>query len=450
MKRKLCLLALSCPFFPRPFIGSIGIVVGIIILLVINNTAYPQTLKIGDQLPDVKVEHVIHHSSSEINLADYRGQIIILDFWATWCSPCISLLPKTDSLQRVFEGQVKFLPVTYESREKVEKLLSRSGKLQHVNIPIATSDNILREFFPHKELPHYVWINREGMVMAITGHNEVNEDNIRKMLSNNQPALAEKKDALLKYDKQIPLLLGGFLASKDHLYFESLVTGYIEGLSSRYDIIRDGDENIQRITAVNATYSRLFRLALSDGKIYFGDNRIVLEVKDKSKFETKEENREKLMAWLRENSLCYEVIVPARLSATVFEKMKSDLAVALPQYSASVEKRMRKCLVLERTSSLDKLKSKGGERTQSFSHVGASIRNRSLTLLVGQLNTIYLQHLETPVIDSTNYTSAVDLEIVANMSNVNALRKALAAYDLDLVERDKEIEVLVIRDSENK
>lgn len=451
MKRKLCLRALSCPFFPRPFIGSIGIIVGIIILLVINNnTAYPQTLKVGDQLPDVKVEHVIHHSSSEIDLADYKGQIIILDFWATWCSPCISLLPKTDSLQRVFEGQVKFLPVTYESREKVENLLARSGKLQHVNIPIVTNDNTLREFFPHKELPHYVWIDREGVVMAITGHDEVNADNIRQILSNSQPALAEKKDAMLKYDKQIPLLLGGFPVSKDHLYFESLVTGFIEGLSSRYDIIRDGEGNIQRITAVNATYSRLFRLALSDGKIYFGDNRIVLEVKDKSKFETKEENREKLMTWLRENSLCYEVIVPARLSATVFDKMKSDLAIALPQYSASVEKRMRKCLVLERTSSLDKLKSKGGERAQSFSHVGASIRNRSLSLLVGQLNTIYLQHLDTPVIDGTKYTSAVDLEVVTDMSNVNELRKALAAYDLDLVERDKEIEVLVIRDSENK
>ncbi|MCZ8215279.1 MAG: TlpA disulfide reductase family protein, partial [Cyclobacteriaceae bacterium] len=373
MKRKLCFLALPCSFFPRPIIGSIGIVVGIIILSLFNNNkAYPQALNIGDRLPDVKVEHVIHHSTHEINLADYKGQMIILDFWATWCSPCISLLPKTDSLQRVFEGQVKFLAITYESREKVEKLLTRSGKLKNVNIPIVTSDNTLREFFPHKELPHYVWIDRDGIVMAITGHNEVNADNIRKMLSNSQTALAEKQDTMLKYDKQIPLLLGGYPVSKDHLYFESLVTGYIEGLSSRYDIIRDGEGNIQRITAVNSTYSRLFRLAWSDGKIYFGNNRIVLEVKDKSKFETKEENREKLIAWLSEHSLCYEVIVPARLSATVFDKMKSDLELALPQYRASVEKQMRTCLVLERTTSSDKLKSRGGEPAQSFSHVGAS------------------------------------------------------------------------------
>jgi thiol-disulfide isomerase/thioredoxin len=448
MKRKLCFLALPCPIFPRPIIGSIGIVVGIIILTLFNNNkAYPQALNIGDRLPDVKVEHVIHHSTSEINLADYKGQMIILDFWATWCSPCISLLPKTDSLQRVFEGQVKFLPVTYESREKVEKLLTRSSKLKNVNILIVTSDNILRGFFPHKELPHYVWIDRDGIVMAITGHDEVNADNIRKILSSSPPALTEKKDAMLKYDKQIPLLLGGYPVSKDHLYFESLVAGYIEGLSSRYDIIRDGEGSIQRITAVNSTYSRLFRLAWSDGKIYFGNNRIVLEVKDKSKFETKEENREKLMAWLKENSLCYEVIVPARLSATVFDKMKSDLAVALPQYRAIVEKQMRTCLVLERTTSSDKLKSRGGESAQSFSHVGASINNRSLSLLVGQLNTIYLQHLETPVIDGTNYTSMVDLEIIAEMSNVESLQKALKAYDLTLTEKPMEIEVLVIRDS---
>jgi hypothetical protein len=292
-----------------------------------------------------------------------------------------------------------------------------------------------------------VWIDREGIVMAITGHDEVNADNIRKILSNSQPALAEKKDAMLKYDKQIPLLLGGYPVSKNQLYVESLVTGYIEGLSSRYDIIRDKEGNIQRITAVNSTYSRLFRLAWSDGKIYFGNNRIVLEVKDKSRFETKEENREKLIAWLSEHSLCYEVIVPARLSGTVFDKMKSDLAVVLPQYQASVEKQMRTCLVLERTTSSDKLKSRGGESAQSFSHVGASINNRSLSLLVGQLNTIYLQHLETPVIDETNYTSMVDMEINAEMSNVESLRKALKAYDLTLTEKPMEIEVLVIRDN---
>ncbi|PZR31434.1 MAG: TlpA family protein disulfide reductase [Azospira oryzae] len=449
MKRKLCFMASPC-LSSKSFLGSIGIAVGVIIFCLFFNTrAYPQmALSIGDKLPDVIVTNVIHHSVKEVKLTDYKGKLLIIDFWATWCSPCISSFPKTDSLQKVFKDQVQFLPVTYESREKVDKLFSRSAKLKNVSLPIATSDNTLRTLFPHKELPHYIWIDEEGIVKAITGIEEVTADNIRKTLNNSQPVLAEKKDSMLKYDKQIPLLLGGFPISKDHLYFESLVTGYIKGLASRYDIIRDTEDNIQRITAVNATYSRLFRLAWSDGKIYFGNNRIVLDVKDKSKFETKEEKREKLMAWLKENSLCYEVIVPARLSATVFDKMKSDLAAALPQYSARVEKQVRKCLVLERISSTDKLKSKGGERNQSFSHVGASISNRSLILLIAQLNTIYLQHLETPVIDGTNYTNMVDLEIIAEMSNVESLRKALTAYDLDLVEKEIEIEVLVIRDSQ--
>lgn len=429
MKRKICLLALLCLF------GS----------AVAQNKN--SGLVIGDKLPDVTVRNVIHHPTNEINLTDYRGNLLILDFWATWCSPCISLLPKTDSLQRVFEREVKFLPVTYESREKVEKLFARSSRLKQVNIPIVTSDNILRELFPHKELPHYVWIDSEGVVIAITGHQEVNADNIRKMLSSTRSSLAEKKDGTLKYDKQIPLLLADFPVTKDHLLLESVITHYIEGLPSRYDILRDANGNILRITAVNSTYSRLFRLAWSEGKTYFGNNRIVLEVKDSTRFITREENREQLTQWLKENSLCYEIIVPAHLSTKAFERMKADLALALPQYEARVEKRMRPCLVLERTSSIDRLKSKGGERNQSFSHVGATITNRSLSILVAQLNTIYLQHLTTPVIDGTHYAEAVDLELSAELSSVTSLRQALKVYDLDLVEKEIEIEVLVIRDA---
>jgi hypothetical protein len=103
--------------------------------------------------------------------------------------------------------------------------------------------------------------------------------------------------------------------------------------------------------------------------------------------------------------------------------------------------------VLVRTSKVDKIKSSGIETDDSFSHVEVSMKNRPLKLLIGQLTLIFLQQSPLPIIDETDYPGMVDLVFNADMSDVESIRSALHAYDLDLVEKDREIEVLVIRDA---
>lgn len=124
--------------------------------------------------------------------------------------------------------------------------------------------------------------------------------------------------------------------------------------------------------------------------------------------------------------------------------MLRDLEFLFPQYQVSLEKRTLPCLSLIRTSDIDKIKSKGLQSDFSFSHYEAKMTNCSLDLLVAQLNVIYLQTLPTPVVNSTEYTSWVDLHLEANLTSVESIREALKNYDLDLVLRAEEIDVLVI------
>lgn len=447
MKRKLCFMASPC-LFRKSFLGSIGIAVGIIIFCLFFNTpAYPQmALSIGDKLPDVTVQNVIHHSTEEVKLSEYKGKLLILDFWATWCSPCITMLPKTDSLQKVFKDQVMFLPVTYQSREEVNKLLNRSKKLGGLSLPIATSDKTLHLLFPHKELPHYVWIDENGIVKAITGHDEVNPSNIRSMLAEKKSILPEKRDVLVRYDREQPLLIGNLKATKERIKYEILLCGYIDGQASQYTMANHPNGSI-RHTFINYTLANLFCKAWSEGTIYFGNNRIITEVNDPNKVTPTESGKAFLKEWMVDNSYCYEIIVPAHLTGNAYELMRQDISRVFPQYKVAVEKRKRPCLVLLRTSSKDKIKSKGKPAAYSFEYSEGNMVNCSLNLLVTQLNIHDLQLLSTPVIDGTNYNQNVDLKLEANFSNVESLRKALQAYDLDLVEKDLEIDVVVIRDA---
>ena len=44
-------------------------------------------------------------NGKEVRLADYRGQVLILDFWATWCSPCIASMPHTQEIAAKYADQ---------------------------------------------------------------------------------------------------------------------------------------------------------------------------------------------------------------------------------------------------------------------------------------------------------------------------------------------------------
>jgi thiol-disulfide isomerase/thioredoxin len=75
-------------------------------------------------------------SGEKINLTDYEGKAIFINFWATWCRPCIQEMPSIASLQNNLAGKnIEFL---FASDEEVEKILkfkeSRSMNLNFVRV----------------------------------------------------------------------------------------------------------------------------------------------------------------------------------------------------------------------------------------------------------------------------------------------------------------------------
>src|SRR5688572_29130204 len=71
------------------------------------------------------------------NLNDYSGKVLLLNFWATWCIPCVNEMPQLAKLQADIEGRsdISFIPVSidYEGVGVVQKFYE---KYQITNLPV--------------------------------------------------------------------------------------------------------------------------------------------------------------------------------------------------------------------------------------------------------------------------------------------------------------------------
>jgi len=102
-----------------------------------------------------------------VRLSDYRGKVVLVNFWATWCPPCRAEMPDLVKLQREHgrEG-LQIIGVTYppETSARVRRF-ARSLK---VNYPIALGTREIKARFSSEEtLPLTVIINRNGKVSDI-------------------------------------------------------------------------------------------------------------------------------------------------------------------------------------------------------------------------------------------------------------------------------------------
>lgn len=57
------------------------------------------------------------HSQEESNLSDYEGKVVILNFWATWCAPCLEEIPDLNRLQQEYPEDLVILSVSDEERQ---------------------------------------------------------------------------------------------------------------------------------------------------------------------------------------------------------------------------------------------------------------------------------------------------------------------------------------------
>ncbi len=126
-------------------------------------------------------ENKIHYNNviNKINLEDQEKPLIFLDFWATWCAPCISSMPHTIELQKQFKDQITFVYLTNEPSNKVQKFLERKNYHFHALID---NQRITEEAFNVQSIPNSFLLNPEGEIIWRGKPTEISADLLHRFI----------------------------------------------------------------------------------------------------------------------------------------------------------------------------------------------------------------------------------------------------------------------------
>lgn len=398
-----------------------------------------KSLQVGDKVPDILIAKIINDKVRTARIADFKNQLLILDFWDTYCGACIEALPKLDAMQRKFGDKIKILAVTYQKEELVVDFFNKNRFLKGLKPPCVVEDDILRAYFKHKIISHEVWIHN-GVVKAITSPEYVNEKNIESILSGEKVNWPIKNDS---YDfdskKRMFSLNESDLYAKSNRFQEfSGITGYRAGIDYKRGIAFDDDslKHEYRISFYNKSIVEAYKALLFQSDtvkrgFILTPGRLILQVKDPSKYVYNSELGLK-DAWDSENMFCYEMMSTRLLKKTDrIKKVIQDLNFKLG-LNARWEKRMVNCIVIYKANpAIDP------DTVSKPKEPAIKIVVSGIPLMVFDLS-----QQSPPALDETGYKGSIYL--LPFNGEKDALRKQLQRYGFDYKEENREIEVMVI------
>ena len=122
-------------------------------------------LKVGDAAPTMRFKSV---DGTEHSLEEFRGKYVLLDFWATWCGPCVAEMPELKSLYETFGANDKFVMIGMSLDEKPETAANFAKKhdIAWMQAHLGAFDSPFVQAFGVKGIPSVWLIDPEGKVIA--------------------------------------------------------------------------------------------------------------------------------------------------------------------------------------------------------------------------------------------------------------------------------------------
>jgi thiol-disulfide isomerase/thioredoxin len=103
----------------------------------------------------------------KVSLSQFKGKVIILDFWATWCVPCKAEIPGFIELQKKYgEKGLQIIGLSVDDSQSVAKKYVTEMKMNYPVLLAEGKEDILKAYDPIPSIPVSIIIDRDGKIVA--------------------------------------------------------------------------------------------------------------------------------------------------------------------------------------------------------------------------------------------------------------------------------------------
>jgi thiol-disulfide isomerase/thioredoxin len=140
----------------------------------------------GDPIPHLPIKKILNAAQPSTSLAAFGDKLTVIDFFGTWCVPCLRALPHLADLKATFKEDVNILLVSNETEVQLKKFMAARNNF---TFPVVVDeDNSWNNYFLPPSLPYTVVI-RNGRIVAATDAASITKEAVAQWLKQNDTAL---------------------------------------------------------------------------------------------------------------------------------------------------------------------------------------------------------------------------------------------------------------------
>lgn len=157
------------------------LILGFLCCVITSSKAQVVGVDVGDIAPEIDLPNT---KGENISLSSLRGSLVLVDFWASWCGPCIKEQPSLLKLHNAYPEKLSIYSISMDTKKPLWTAAIAKGKLPWINVSdLKYWQSPVVADYMLQSVPLNFLIDKNGIILAKNIHGKALEDKVNALMA---------------------------------------------------------------------------------------------------------------------------------------------------------------------------------------------------------------------------------------------------------------------------